>query len=86
MQDSKYIVEGGQRLEGTITIQSAKNAISKQLVASVLTNEPCILENIHVRRCKLNDRAVVQDRDRCVGSKAERVLGIRRKQPHLKRL
>lgn len=46
MQASKYIVEGGQRLEGTITIQSAKNAISKQLVASVLTNEPCILENI----------------------------------------
>jgi UDP-N-acetylglucosamine 1-carboxyvinyltransferase len=46
MQANKYIVEGGQRLEGTITIQSAKNAISKQLVASVLTNEPCILENI----------------------------------------
>jgi UDP-N-acetylglucosamine enolpyruvyl transferase len=34
MQADKYIVEGGQRLEGTITIQSAKNAISKQLVAS----------------------------------------------------
>jgi UDP-N-acetylglucosamine 1-carboxyvinyltransferase len=46
MQDTKYVVEGGRRLEGTITIQSAKNAINKQLVASVLTNEPCILENI----------------------------------------
>jgi UDP-N-acetylglucosamine 1-carboxyvinyltransferase len=46
MGDKKYIIEGGQRLEGTIEVQSAKNAISKQLVASVLTNEPCILENI----------------------------------------
>ncbi|MEO1289310.1 MAG: UDP-N-acetylglucosamine 1-carboxyvinyltransferase, partial [Chloroflexota bacterium] len=46
MSQTRYIVEGGQRLEGTIAIQSAKNAISKQLVASVLTNEPCILENV----------------------------------------
>lgn len=46
MPHKKYIIEGGRRLEGTVTVQSAKNAISKQLVASVLTNEPCILENI----------------------------------------
>lgn len=46
MSQTRYIVEGGRRLEGTIAIQSAKNAISKQLVASVLTNEPCILENV----------------------------------------
>lgn len=46
MPETRYIVEGGRRLEGTIAIQSAKNAISKQLVASVLTNEPCILENV----------------------------------------
>lgn len=46
MSDTRYIVEGGHPLKGTITIQSAKNAISKQLVASVLTSEPCILENV----------------------------------------
>ncbi len=46
MPESKYIVEGGQRLNGTIEVQSAKNAVSKQLVASVLTSEPCILENV----------------------------------------
>lgn len=46
MTDKKYIVAGGQSLSGTVTIQSAKNALSKQMVASVLTNEPCILENI----------------------------------------
>ncbi|MEL6308196.1 MAG: UDP-N-acetylglucosamine 1-carboxyvinyltransferase [Chloroflexota bacterium] len=44
--NTRYIVEGGRKLEGSIMIQSAKNAISKQLVASVLTNEPCILENV----------------------------------------
>lgn len=46
MDKTRYIVEGGRKLEGTVTIQSAKNAISKQLVASVLTEEPCILENV----------------------------------------
>lgn len=46
MPDKKYIVEGGQRLDGTITIQSAKNALSKQMVASILTDEPCTLDNI----------------------------------------
>lgn len=46
MREKKYVIEGGQRLEGTVKVQSAKNAISKQLVASVLTNEPCTLENI----------------------------------------
>jgi UDP-N-acetylglucosamine 1-carboxyvinyltransferase len=46
MQKTRYIVEGGHKLKGTITLQSAKNAISKQLVASVLTDEPCVLENV----------------------------------------
>ena len=46
MHKGRYIVEGGRRLEGTVTIQSAKNAISKQLVASILTDEPCILDNV----------------------------------------
>ena len=44
--NTRYIVTGGNQLNGTVTVQSAKNAINKQLVASVLTAEPCILENI----------------------------------------
>ena len=47
MQSSKrYVIHGGQRLNGEVTVQSAKNAISKQIVASILTDEPCIFENV----------------------------------------
>ena len=45
-KQKKYLIHGGQRLEGTVTVQSAKNAINKQLVASILTDEPCIFENL----------------------------------------
>lgn len=45
-KDTHYVIEGGQQLNGTIAVQSAKNAISKQLVASILTDEPCTLVGI----------------------------------------
>ena len=47
MQDSRrYIINGGKRLEGAVRVQSAKNALTKQIVASLLTDEPCIFENL----------------------------------------
>ncbi len=42
----KYRIRGGQTLEGTVTLTGAKNAISKQLIASLLTDEPCVLSNV----------------------------------------
>lgn len=41
-----YRIRGGTKLEGTVKISGAKNAISKQLVASLLTDEPCIFTNV----------------------------------------
>ncbi len=41
-----YTIEGGRRLEGTVTVGGAKNAIGKQLVASLLTTEPCVFSNV----------------------------------------
>lgn len=47
MQDNrKYIIEGGRKLKGTVMVQSAKNAIGKQLIASVLTDEPCVFYDV----------------------------------------
>jgi UDP-N-acetylglucosamine 1-carboxyvinyltransferase len=43
---AKFIVKGGKPLFGEITIAGAKNAVSKMMVASLLTDEPCILENV----------------------------------------
>ncbi len=43
---AKFIVKGGKPLFGEITIAGAKNAASKMMVTSLLTAEPCILENV----------------------------------------
>lgn len=41
-----YRVAGGRPLQGTLRIAGAKNAASKQILATLLTEEPCILHNI----------------------------------------
>ncbi|MEX2054319.1 MAG: UDP-N-acetylglucosamine 1-carboxyvinyltransferase [Candidatus Colwellbacteria bacterium] len=41
----KFVVNGGKKLEGTIKLAGAKNATNKMMVASLLTSEPCELEN-----------------------------------------
>jgi UDP-N-acetylglucosamine 1-carboxyvinyltransferase len=42
----KLIIEGGVPLKGEITPSGAKNAINKELVASLLTREPCTFRNV----------------------------------------
>lgn len=46
MTSTLYRVVGGNQLEGEVTIRGAKNAVTKQLVASLLTDEPCVLNNV----------------------------------------
>lgn len=41
-----YRIRGGRPLTGAIRAQTAKNAVSKQLVASLLTAEPCRLLDV----------------------------------------
>ena len=41
-----YRIKGGIRLGGEIKIAGAKNALTKQLVASLLTTEPCVFTNV----------------------------------------
>ena len=42
----KYVIKGGNRLEGEVTIAGAKNAALGILAAAVLTDEECIIENV----------------------------------------
>ena len=41
----KFIINGGKKLKGEITLSGAKNATSKMLVASLLTDKEVILTN-----------------------------------------
>ncbi len=42
---AKFTVKGGKPLEGEIFLSGAKNAATKMMVASLLTDQPCVLEN-----------------------------------------
>lgn len=41
-----YLIEGGHPLRGEVAVLGAKNALNKQLVATLLTREPCILRGV----------------------------------------
>lgn len=42
----KFIVNGGKKLRGTVSVSGAKNAALKALVAACLTDEKVIIDNI----------------------------------------
>lgn len=43
---AKFIIKGGKPLFGEIAVAGTKNLSSKMMVASLLTMEPCVLENV----------------------------------------
>jgi UDP-N-acetylglucosamine 1-carboxyvinyltransferase len=42
----KYVIKGGRRLCGEVEISGAKNAVVAIIPAVILSDEPCVLENI----------------------------------------
>ncbi len=42
----KYIIRGGNKLQGEVSISGAKNAAVAILPAAILSDEPCIIENV----------------------------------------
>jgi len=46
MSGDKFIIRGGRPLAGEIEIRGSKNAVTKLMIASLLTDEPCVIENV----------------------------------------
>lgn len=63
----KFIVRGGKPLFGDIKLAGAKNAVSKMMVASLLTDEPCILENVP----EIAEVAIITELLTTIGSNVE---------------
>jgi len=42
----KLIIEGGLRLKGEVLVSGAKNSVLPILAATLLTEEPCVIENV----------------------------------------
>ena len=62
------VVEGGVRLEGTVEVRGAKNAVLPVLAASLLTEEPLVVPNAP----RLADVDTMAGILRALGSRAER--------------
>jgi UDP-N-acetylglucosamine 1-carboxyvinyltransferase len=62
-----YEIEGGTPLRGRVAISGAKNAATKQIVASLLTDEPVVLHNVP----RIGDTAVTLEMCESVGLVAE---------------
>jgi UDP-N-acetylglucosamine 1-carboxyvinyltransferase len=60
-------VEGGHALHGEIAVRGAKNSISKQLVAALLTDQPAVLHNVPA----ISDTFIVSDMLRDMGVDVE---------------
>jgi len=58
---SKFIIEGGEPLRGTITASGNKNAALKLLPACLLTDEPVVLHNIPAIRDVDNTILILRD-------------------------
>ena len=42
----KFVIDGGRRLRGTVVVNGSKNAALPILTATLLTDEPCLLDNV----------------------------------------
>ncbi|MFA5124348.1 MAG: UDP-N-acetylglucosamine 1-carboxyvinyltransferase [Patescibacteria group bacterium] len=67
----KYIIEGGHRLSGEISVPGAKNQVGKMLAASILSSEPCELTNVPAIEDVTHMLELLED----IGAKIERSEG-----------
>lgn len=42
----RIVIEGGRRLQGSVHISGAKNAVLKHLASALMTNEQCVFHNV----------------------------------------
>ena len=65
----RFIIEGGTPLEGSVNIYGAKNAALALIAASVLTQEPVVINNLP----DVSDINVLLDAIASIGAKVERI-------------
>jgi len=70
----KFIINGGNKLNGTVKIGGAKNAATKMMVASLLSKDPTTLSNfpfigdtkITTELCKIFGSKIIENKDKNV--------------------
>ena len=46
MSEEKFVIQGGKKLSGEIEARGSKNAAFPVLIATLLTSEDCVIDNI----------------------------------------
>lgn len=64
---AKFFIIGGKPLEGEVALSGAKNAATKMMVASLLTEEECVFENFP----QIGDVEITAELCRALGSEIE---------------
>lgn len=62
-----FVINGGKKLLGEVVLSGSKSAVTKMMVASLLTDEPCRLENYPL----IGDAEITGELCRSVGSRLE---------------
>ncbi|GAW92141.1 UDP-N-acetylglucosamine 1-carboxyvinyltransferase [Calderihabitans maritimus] len=63
----KFIIVGGNRLTGTVTISGAKNAVLPIMAASIMAGEPCVIYDVP----RLTDVRVMKNVLKSLGARVE---------------
>ncbi len=72
----RFIVRGGHILKGEIDVRGSKNAATKMMIASLLTDEECILENFPV----IGDTEITKELCEHIGATVTIANGVARLQ------
>ena len=64
----KLVIKGGKKLNGSVKVKGAKNAIGKMLMASLLTEEEVVLKNVPNNQ----ETEIAMEICRQIGSEVER--------------
>ncbi len=67
--DNSLIIDGGRPLTGEVMVRGAKNSVPKNLVATLLTSERCVLRNV----AKIKDVEIVSEMIRCLGGEVNEI-------------
>jgi UDP-N-acetylglucosamine 1-carboxyvinyltransferase len=63
----KFVINGGKKLQGEVQLAGAKNAATKMMIASLLTEEPCVLKNFP----QIGDTEIVAELCQLIGAQLE---------------
>ncbi len=64
---AKFIIKGGKQLSGEVALAGAKMSAPKLMIASLLTDEPCVLENFP----SIGDTSITAELLKNIGSEIE---------------